>query len=199
MNTEWQCPLCRASNLVPAPICRVCRTLWTGIRSQATPAEDEAEPTFGVLESLPGPAFLLLLAVTLLVAWPEVAGAFSVPNQHSGWTASVRGERRAELRIARAELEDLANELLESLQGSQTLSPDFNDRLIATRQKWQIYGESERTPQLGAAEVKLHSAVIEIANIRYLVSAGQNPSELLERMTVVLTVLSTVREDLDNA
>lgn len=199
MNTEWQCPLCRASNLVPAPVCRVCRTQWPGIKGRELPPEDDTPSSFGMLESLPGPATLLLLAFVLLVAWPEVAGAFSVPNTHSGWTAAVRGERSAELRIARGELETLATEMMLTLDGAQPLPPDFNERLISVRQKWQIYGEGDRTPQFGAAEVKLHSAVIELANIRFLLTSGQNPSELRERLKVVQSVLVEVVGDLSHA
>ena len=198
MNTEWQCPLCRAANLVPAPICRVCRTPWPGIKGQEVALDEDGPIPFGILESLPGPALLLLLAFTLFVAWPDVAGAFSVPNQHSGWTASIRGERRAELRVARSELEALANELDKTLEGAQPLAPDYNERLIAARQKWQIYGESDRTPQLGGPEVKLHSAVIELANIRFLLTSGQNPSELRERLHVVQSVLVQVGEELSH-
>ncbi|MBM4389666.1 MAG: hypothetical protein FJ090_00980 [Deltaproteobacteria bacterium] len=199
MNTQWQCPLCKAANLVPAPLCRVCRTPWPGIRSRSRAEDDDAPLTANLLESLPAPAALACLAFVLFFWWAPVTRPFSVPNVHSGWSASVRADRHDELRLARRDLLALAEELGRTLDTGAPLSPTWNDRLTSTRQKYQVYGERDRTPKLGAAEVKLHTAVIELASIRYQFSAGQPGVELRERLALVFTVLSEVAEELNNA
>ena len=198
MNTEWQCPLCRAANLVPAPVCRVCRTRWPGIATEVDDEADDAPVATSVFESLPAPGLLAVMAMGLFFWWEPVTRPFAVPNVHSGWTASVRAERRDELRIARRDVAALAGEVGRTLETGAPLAPDWNERLTATRLKHQIYGERERTPKLGVAEVKLHSAVIELASIRYQLSAGENAVNLRERLEIVYTVLTEVTEELNN-
>ncbi|MBM4368767.1 MAG: hypothetical protein FJ102_21315 [Deltaproteobacteria bacterium] len=199
MNTQWQCPLCKAANLVPAPLCRVCRTPWPGIRSRSRADDDDSPVATNLLESLPAPAALAFLALVLFFWWEPVTRPFSVPNVHSGWTASVRAERRDELRLARRDLLALAEELERTLSTGTPLPAAWNDNLTSTRQKYQVYGERDRTPKLGVAEVKLHTAVIELASIRYQLSAGQPGVELRERLALVFSVLSEVAEELNNA
>lgn len=198
MNTEWQCPLCRAANLVPAPVCRVCRTRWPGIGARVDDDGDEAPVATSVFESVPAPALLAVLAVVLFFWWEPVTRPFSVPNVHSGWTASVRAERRDELRVARRDVQALAEEIGRTLESGVPLAPDWNERLTATRLRHQIYGERDRTPKLGVAEVKLHSAVLELASIRYQLSAGENTVHLRERLDVVHTVLAEVTSELNH-
>lgn len=199
MNTEWECPLCRSTNLVPAPLCRVCRTPWPGIRARAEEGLEGEEELPSLLASLPAPMALLLLAVVLFFWWEPVTRPFSVPSEHSGWTASVRAERRDELRVARRELQALATEMNATLNEGKPLAPDWNERLSDCRQRWQIYGEHDRAPNLGAAEVKLYSAVLELASIRFQLSSGTSPAELSQRLESVNTVLEDVGEELNNA
>ncbi|GDX80157.1 hypothetical protein LBMAG42_19680 [Deltaproteobacteria bacterium] len=199
MNTEWECPLCRSTNLVPAPQCRVCRTRWPGIRARAAEDDEPEDELPSLLGSLPAPMGLVLLAVVLFFWWEPVTRPFSVPSEHSGWTASVHAERRDELRAARRDLEVLAAEMRATLSEQKPLPADWNDRLSDSRQRWQIYGEHDRAPHLGVAEVKLHSAVLELASIRFQLSTGTNLAELNERLDAVYSVLSEAGEELNNA
>lgn len=202
MNTEWACPLCRTTNLVPAPSCRVCRTPCPGTGVDADEEEDVGEGEDHVrafLASLPAPLALLLLAIVLGFWWEPVTRPFSVPSQRSGWTTSIRMERHEQLRRARADLTGLAAEMRETLQSGAPLSTDWNDRLSWARQHWQVYGEQDRAPNLGAAEVHLNSAVLELASIRFLLSSGVSPLELNERLDTVYTALSQAGEELNHA
>jgi hypothetical protein len=199
MNTEWECPLCRTTNLVPAPICRVCRTAWPGIRARGGEPEEEEEPIPPLLASIPAPMALCLLALVLFFWWEPVTRPFSVPSQRSGWTTSVRLERHEQLRRARADLLALSGEMRATLDNGVPLPPDWNDRLSSARQHWQIYGEQDRAPSLGAVEVQLNSAVLELASIRFQLTSGVSPLELSERLVTVYTVLTQAGEELNNA
>ncbi len=199
MNTEWECPLCRTTNLVPAPICRVCRTPWPGIRARSDETVEGEEELPSLLSSLPAPMVLTFLALVLLFWWEPVTRPFSVPSQHSGWTTSVRLERHDELRRARADLIELAAEMRATLSGGAPLAPDWNDRLSGCRQGWQIYGETDRAPNLAGVEVRLHSAVLELASIRFQLSSGVSPTELNQRLDAVDAALILAGEELNNA
>lgn len=199
MNTEWECPLCRSTNLVPAPVCRVCRTPWPGIRARSDETVDGVEELPSILAALPAPMALLSLALVLYFWWEPVTRPFSVPSQHSGWTTSVRLERRDELRRARNDLVELSDEMRVTLTSGAPLAPDWNERLSSCRQNWQIYGETDRAPSLAGVEVKLHSAVLELASIRFQLTSGVNPTELNQRLDAVYTALTRAGEELNNA
>jgi len=160
---------------------------------------DEDDDLPSLLASLPAPLVLSFLAAVLFFWWEPVTRPLSVPSEHSGWTAAVGTERREELRVARRQLQALAEEMRTTLAEDKPLAPDWNERLSACRQRWQIYGEHDRAPALGAAEVKLHSAVLELASIRFQLSAGTTPSELIQRLDTVNAVLEEVGEELNNA
>lgn len=199
MRTEWECPLCRTTNLVPAPVCRVCRCPWPGIRARADdwPEDEDDRPSF--LQALPAPMALLCLGLVLFFWWEPVTRPFTVPSQHSGWTTSVHVERSDELRRARTVLIGLSDEMRKTLAEGGALTPDWNDRLSSCRQHWQVYGEKDRAPNLASVEVKLHSAVLELASIRFQLSSGVSPSELSQRLESVYAVLSQAGEELNNA
>lgn len=199
MNTDWACPLCRTTNLVPAPLCRVCRTRWPGIRAHTDELGEGEEPGPTYLETLPAPTALLLLAVVLFFWWEPVTRPFSVPSQRSGWTTSVRLERHEQLRRARSELLALSADMRTTLQTGSPLPAQWNDRLSYARQHWQLYGEQDRAPNLAAVEVQLNAAVLELASIRFQLSSGVNPLELNERLDSVYTVLEQAGEELNNA
>jgi hypothetical protein len=131
--------------------------------------------------------------------WEPVTRPFSVPSQRSGWTTSIRMERHEQLRRARSDLTALAGEMRETLSRGAPLAADWNDRLSSARQHWQLYGEQDRAPDLAAVEVQLHSAVLELASIRFQLSSGVNPLELNERLDIVYTVLAQAGEELNNA
>ena len=199
MNTEWECPLCRTANLVPAPSCRVCRTAWPGIRAggDGTVEGEGGLPPF--LSSVPAPAVLVAIAVMLFLYWEPVTRPFSVPAEHSGWTGSGSGGRRDELRASRHDLSVLVSEMRKTLTEEFPLSDAWNDRLSASRQRWQIYGEHDRAPRLGAAEVKLHAAVLELASIRFQLSTGISRVELAHRLDAVSSLLDAVSTELNGA
>lgn len=199
MNTDWQCPLCRTTNLVPAPVCRVCRTRWPGIRSRGEDFAEAEEPAGSLLDALPAPAALLMLAIVMFFWWEPVTRPFSVPSQRSGWTTSVRLERHEQLRRARSELLSLTGEMRQTLEGGTPLPADWNDRLSYARRHWQLYGEKDRAPNLAAVEVQLNSAVLELASVRFQLSSGVSPLELNERLDTVYTVLEQAGEELNNA
>ena len=77
------------------------------------------------------------------------------------------------------------------------ISTSWTDRLSFSRQRWQIYGERDRAPRLGVAEVKLHAVVLELASIRFQLSAGISRVELAHRLDAVSALLDEVTTELN--
>ena len=194
----WRCPCCGALNEVATSACRVCRTPEPGVIA-ATARPDLFGTVVGMGAALPAPLLLLGLAVAMDLWWQPLTAPFAISTTHSGWSAAAFVDRRQELSTALRELRGLQREIVAASTGTASLEGDWNDRLARVREKWQLYGEADRMPRLGDAEVALCNVVLELASIRYQLAQGADASSIAAHLDSAERQLATAEENLKNA